>query len=280
VLAAILPLAKGLQSRHPSYISKYHPCVGKETVMRRLEGKVAIVTGSGRGIGRAVAIAFAKEGASVVVAELDPEPATQVVKAIRSEGGKALDINTDVSNRDSVKSMVDTTLKEFGQVDILVNNAGILRLNMLPNMTEEQWDAVLNTHLKGTFNCTQAVVSQMIERKYGKIINVVSRAGIQGTIGQINYGSAKGGMVGFTKSAAKELARYNINVNAIAPGAATRMTEKIRTDPKLSQVYLEQIPLRRWAEPEEIAPAFVFLASDEASYITGQVLCVDGGLTM
>jgi 3-oxoacyl-[acyl-carrier protein] reductase len=151
---------------------------------------------------------------------------------------------------------------------------------MLQKMTEDQWDAVLNTHLKGTFNCTQAVSTHMIERKYGKVINVVSRAGIQGTIGQINYGSAKGGMLGFTKSAAKELARYNINVNAISPGAATRMTEKIRTDPKLGQVYLEQIPLRRWAEPEEIAPAFVFLASDEASYITGQVLCVDGGLTM
>lgn len=248
--------------------------------MGRLDGKVAIVTGSGRGIGRAVAIAFASEGAKVTIAELDLEPAEEVVIEIKSRGGLAIAVPTDVSNRESVRKMVETTIKEFGQVDILINNAGILRLNMLPKMTEDQWDAVLNTHLKGTFNCTQAVSTHMIERKYGKVINVVSRAGIQGTIGQINYGSAKGGMLGFTKSAAKELARYNINVNAISPGAATRMTEKIRTDPKLGQVYLEQIPLRRWAEPEEIAPAFVFLASDEASYITGQVLCVDGGLTM
>lgn len=248
--------------------------------MGRLDGKVAIVTGSGRGIGRAVAIAFASEGAKVTIAELDLEPAEEVVNEIKSRGGLAIAVPTDVSNRESVKKAVETTIKEFGQVDILVNNAGILRLNMLQKMTEDQWDAVLNTHLKGTFNCTQAVSTHMIERKYGKVINVVSRAGIQGTIGQINYGSAKGGMIGFTKSAAKELARYNINVNAISPGAATRMTEKIRTDPKLGQVYLEQIPLRRWAEPEEIAPAFVFLASDEASYITGQVLCVDGGLTM
>lgn len=248
--------------------------------MGRLDGKVAIVTGSGRGIGRAVAIAFASEGAKVTIAELDIEPAEEVVIEIKSRGGLAIAVPTDVSNRESVKKTVETTIKEFGQIDILVNNAGILRLNMLQKMTEDQWDAVLNTHLKGTFNCTQAVSTHMIERKYGKVINVVSRAGIQGTIGQINYGSAKGGMLGFTKSAAKELARYNINVNAISPGAATRMTEKIRTDPKLGQVYLEQIPLRRWAEPEEIAPAFVFLASDEASYITGQVLCVDGGLTM
>lgn len=248
--------------------------------MGRLDGKVAIVTGSGRGIGRAVAMAFASEGAKVTIAELDIEPAEEVVIEIKSRGGLAIAVPTDVSNRESVKKTVETTIKEFGQVDILVNNAGILRLNMLQKMTEDQWDAVLNTHLKGTFNCTQAVSTHMIERKYGKVINVVSRAGIQGTIGQINYGSAKGGMLGFTKSAAKELARYNINVNAISPGAATRMTEKIRTDPKLGQVYLEQIPLRRWAEPEEIAPAFVFLASDEASYITGQVLCVDGGLTM
>lgn len=248
--------------------------------MGRLDGKVAIVTGSGRGIGRAVAMTFAREGAKVVIAELDLEPAEEVASDIKSAGGMAIAVSTDVSNRESVKKMVEAALKAFGQIDILVNNAGILRLNMLPKMTEDQWDAVLNTHLKGTFNCTQAVVTHMIDRKYGKVINVVSRAGIQGTIGQINYGSAKGGILGFTKSAAKELARHNINVNAVSPGAATRMTEKIRTDPKLSQVYLEQIPLRRWAEPEEIAPAFVFFASDEAAYITGQVLCVDGGLTM
>lgn len=248
--------------------------------MRRLENKVAIVTGSGRGIGRAVAMAFANEGARVVIAELDEGPAQEVVNSIVSAGGQAISVLTDVSKQDSARRMVESAIKQFSQVDILVNNAGIVRPNFLPNLSEDQWDAVLNTHLKGTFNCTQAVVSHMIERKYGKILTVVSRAGIQGTIGQINYGSAKGGLLGFTKSAAKELARYNINVNSIAPSAATRMTEKIRTDAKLADMYMEQIPLRRWAEPEEIAPAFVFLASDEASYITGQVLCVDGGLTM
>ncbi|MDP2662759.1 MAG: SDR family oxidoreductase, partial [Dehalococcoidia bacterium] len=217
----------------------------------------------------------------VVVNYLGNEAAAgETVSLVEDAGGTAELKRFDVADADAADEAIREIYGRLGHLDILVNNAGILRLNMLPNMTEDQWDAVLNTHLKGTFNCTQAVVTHMIDRKYGKVINVVSRAGIQGTIGQINYGSAKGGILGFTKSAAKELARHNINVNAVSPGAATRMTEKIRTDPKLSQVYLEQIPLRRWAEPEEIAPAFVFFASDEAAYITGQVLCVDGGLTM
>ena len=176
--------------------------------------------------------------------------------------------------------MVAAMQARYGRVDILVNNAGIIRPAMLHRMTATQWDEVLAVHLTGSFNCLQAVAPGMMERRYGRIVNVTSAAGVLGTIGQINYSAAKAGIVGLTMSAAKELAKYGITVNAIAPGAATPMTETIRTDERFKDKYLERIPMGRWAEPDEIAPAFVFFASDAASFVTGQVLAADGGMTI
>ena len=245
----------------------------------RLKDKKAVVTGAGRGIGRAVALAFASEGADVLVNyHSNDAAAKEVVEKIQDIGRKAIAVKTDVSNHEDVKTMVERAVQELGGVDILVNNAGISKPSMLLKMTEETWDRIIGIHLKGTFNCTQAAGRYMKENGYGKIINVISTAGLFGTIGQINYASAKAGIIGFTKSASRELGRYGINVNVICPGVtATEMTTKVRSDEKLKEVYLARIQLGRFAEPEEIAPAFVFLASDDAGYVTGQVLGVDGG---
>jgi 3-oxoacyl-[acyl-carrier protein] reductase len=245
----------------------------------RLKDKKAIITGAGRGIGRAVAIAFAKEGADVLVNyQSNDAAANEVVDIITKMGRKAIAVKTDVSNYKDVQAMVDRAVNELGGVDIMVNNAGISQPALLLNMTEESWDRIIDIHLKGTFNGTQAAARYMKDKKWGRIINVISTAGLFGTVGQINYASAKGGIISFTKSAARELGRYNINVNVICPGVtATEMTEKVRTDEKLKATYLGRIQLGRFGTPEEIAPAFVFLASDDAAYITGQVLPVDGG---
>ena len=246
----------------------------------QLNGRTAIVTGAAQGIGAAVAAALAESGAKVCAVDLTLERAEMLADKLRAGGAEAIGVGCDVSRRDQVDAMVAATHQRFGRVDILVNNAGITRPAMLHKMTESQWDEVMAVHLKGSFNCLQAVVPGMMERRYGRIVNVTSTAGLLGTIGQINYGAAKAGVVGLTMSAAKELAKYGIVVNAIAPGAATPMTEMIRTDARFREKYLERIPIGRWAEPEEIAPVFVFFASDAASYVTGQVLAADGGMTI
>jgi 3-oxoacyl-[acyl-carrier protein] reductase len=245
----------------------------------RLENKVAVVTGAGRGIGRAVAIAFASEGADVLVNYVsNSATAEETVAEIEKLGRKAIAVKADVASTADAQNMIETAVKELGGLDILVNNAGVSIPAMLLKMTEEQWDRILNIHLKGTFSCTQAAARHMKEQKSGKIINVISTAGLFGTVGQINYASAKAGIIGFTKSASRELGRYNINVNAISCGVIkTDMTEKVQGDEKLRKIYEARIQLGRFGETEEVAHSFVFLASSESSYITGQVIPVDGG---
>ncbi|MBI2954634.1 MAG: 3-oxoacyl-ACP reductase FabG [Chloroflexi bacterium] len=243
----------------------------------KLEGKVAVITGAGQGIGRAIAVTFARQGARVALAARTESALNEVVEEIASVGSEAIAVKTDVSNIADVENLFARAVERFGHVDILVNNAGVSRPAMLHKMTQQQWDEVIDIHLKGTFNCMQAAAKNMIEQKSGKIINVTSSAGLVGTIGQVNYSAAKAGIIGLTKSGARELARYNINVNCVSPMAATTMTEKIRTQPDLAEKYLDKMVLRRWAEPEEIAATFVYLASADSAYMTGQVLCVDGG---
>ncbi len=245
----------------------------------KLKDKRAIVTGGSRGIGRAIALLYAKEGADVVVNyHSNDAAAKETVAEIEKLGRRGLAVQADVSSHSSAKDLVEACVQAFGGVDIVVNNAGVSKPSMLLKMPEADWDAIIDIHLKAAFNTVQAAGAHMKEQKYGKIINVISTAGIFGTIGQINYASAKAGIIGFTKSASRELGRYNINVNVICPGITkTEMTGKLQSDEKLRKIYEGRIQLGRFADPEEIAPAFVFLASDDASYITGQVLGVDGG---
>ncbi len=248
----------------------------------KLKDKVAIVTGSSRGVGRSVAMDYAKEGANVIVNYSSNEDAAlEVVNEIRKIGSNAFAVKADVANKADAEKLIESAMDNFGKLDILVNNAGFTRPSMMLKMTEEQWDEVVNIHMKGAFLCAQAAGKYMKENKGGKIINVTSVAGIVGTVGQINYSAAKGGVISMTKSMARELARYNICANVISLGiVATDMTEKIRTDEKLKDIYMNRILLKRFAEAEDITPAFVFLASDDSNYITGQLICVDGGYGM
>jgi 3-oxoacyl-[acyl-carrier protein] reductase len=248
----------------------------------RLEGKTAIVTGSSRGVGRAVALGFAREGAKVIVNfSSKSKAADDVVDEIRRLGSEALAVQADVARREGALRLAEAAMETFGRIDILVNNAGFTRPAMMLKMTEDQWDQVVDIHLKGAFLCSQAAALHMKEAKKGKIINVTSVAGLVGTIGQVNYSAAKGGIISLTKSIARELAPYGVCANVISLGiVATDMTEKIRTDEKLREVYMNRILLKRFAQAEDISPAFVFLASDESNYITGQLLCVDGGYGM
>ncbi len=248
----------------------------------KLKDKIALVTGSSRGVGRAVALGLAKQGANVVVNYTSNEnAANEVVETIQSMGSKAIAVKADVAQKTEVENLVNSAIDTFGRLDILVNNAGFTRPAMMIKMTEDQWDQVVDIHLKGAFLCAQAAGLHMKEQKSGKIINVTSVAGIVGTVGQINYSAAKGGIISMTKSIARELARYNVCANVISLGiVATDMTEKIRSDEKLKEIYMNRILLKRFAEADDIAPAFAFLASDESNYITGQLLCVDGGYGM
>jgi 3-oxoacyl-[acyl-carrier protein] reductase len=247
-----------------------------------LKGKTAVVTGASRGVGRAVAIAYGRAGADVVVNYSTSEAAAhEVVKEIEQSGARAIAFKADVAKVDEAQALIGAAKKNYGRLDILVNNAGISVPNMLMKMTEEQWDRVVDIHLKGAFLCTQAAAQIMKDQESGKIINVTSVAGIVGTVGQINYSAAKGGLIAFTKSAARELARYNVCVNAISLGIVeTDMTEKIRSDDKLREIYMNRILLKRFAASSDITPAFIFLGSDAANYITGQLICVDGGYGM
>ncbi len=249
-------------------------------VKMKLQGKTALVTGASRGIGRAIAIELASNGAKVAVNYAGSEQkANDVVTEIKQAGGEAFAIQGNVSDNDSVTSMVKTVLNEFGQLDILVNNAGITRDNLIMRMKEEEFDEVIQTNLKGVFLMTKAVTRQMMRQKSGKIINVASIVGVSGNAGQANYVAAKAGVIGLTKTTAKELASRNILVNAVAPGfIATDMTDKLPEDAK--QAMYDLIPLNRLGKPEDVANVVRFLASDDANYMTGQTLHIDGGMVM
>ncbi|MCM2979754.1 3-oxoacyl-[acyl-carrier-protein] reductase [Niallia circulans] len=246
----------------------------------KLAGKVAVVTGASRGIGKSIALELAKQGADVVVNYAGSvDRANEVVKEIEALGRKAMSIQCDVSDSDAVNAMMKEVLDAFGSLDILVNNAGITRDNLLMRMKDSEWDDVINTNLKGVFLCTKAVTRPMMKQRKGRIINITSIVGVTGNPGQANYVAAKAGVIGFTKTTAKELAQRNITVNAIAPGfITTDMTDKLTEEVKNGM--LTQIPLGQFGKPEDIANAVVFLASDESSYITGQTLHIDGGMYM
>jgi 3-oxoacyl-[acyl-carrier protein] reductase len=245
-----------------------------------LTGKTAIVTGGSRGIGSAIALELAKNGANVVVNYAGSEARAQaVVDEILALGVKAIKFQADVANEVQVKEMVQTTIDTFGSIDILVNNAGITRDNLLMRMKESEFDQVINTNLKGVFICTKAVTRQMMKQRSGRIINVASIVGVSGNPGQANYVAAKAGVIGLTKTTAKELASRNIVVNAVAPGfISTDMTDELSEEQKAGMLGL--IPLARFGQPEDVAKVIRFLASDDASYITGQTIHIDGGMVM
>ncbi|MEK3887009.1 3-oxoacyl-[acyl-carrier-protein] reductase [Bacillus sp. FSL K6-3431] len=246
----------------------------------RVEGKSALVTGASRGIGREIAIALAKEGANVLVNYSGSEAkAKEVVDEIIALGRKAIAYQCNVANSEDVKGMVKETINQFGSLDILVNNAGITRDNLLMRMKEDEWDDVINTNLKGVFLCTKAVSRQMMKQRSGRIINIASIVGVIGNPGQANYVAAKAGVIGLTKTAAKELATRGITVNAVAPGfITTDMTDKL--DEEVKTAMLKQIPLGKFGDPQDIAKVVSFLASEDGNYLTGQTIHVDGGMFM
>ncbi len=245
-----------------------------------LKNKVALVTGASRGIGKAIALTLAGYGAIVVVNYCgSKEKADEIVNQIKENGGTAVAYQADVADFDMVKTMFADITKEFGRIDILVNNAGITRDNLILKMSEEEFDAVINTNLKGVFNCLKQASRIMLKQKEGRIINISSISGVVGNPGQANYCAAKAGVIGITKSLAKELGSRGITVNAVAPGYInTDMTAVLKDE--LKEKITELIPLRRLGEVEDIAETIAFLASDKASYITGQIIQVDGGLGM
>lgn len=245
----------------------------------RLQDKVALITGGARGIGKAIALAYAREGADVVIADVNEQEALNTAQEIAKTGRQTLGLAMDVTDYEKVEDAVNKILDKFRKVDILVNNAGITKDNLLLRMNQTEWDAVLNVNLKGTFNCLKAVSRLMIKQRSGRIINIASIIGIIGNPGQANYSASKAGIIALTKTAAKELASRSIQVNAIAPGfIQTEMTAKLPED--LKQKMLAAIPLHSFGTPEDVAGVCVFLASAESAYITGQTIVVDGGMVM
>lgn len=245
-----------------------------------LEGKVAIVTGAARGIGFSIAELLSRQGANLAIADMNYEMAQDAARTIESKySRRALPLSVNVADSESVQNMVQRAITEYGRVDILVNNAGITRDTLIMRMEESDWDIVINVNLKGAFNCSKAVIRQMMKQRYGRIINISSVSGQAGQVGQTNYSASKAGLIGFTKALAREVASRQITVNAVAPGfIPTSLTNVLSDD--LKDMILKATPVGRMGKPEEIASAVAFLASDEAAYITGQVLAVDGGMVM
>jgi len=244
-----------------------------------LSSRVAIVTGSGQGIGREIALLLAERGASVVISDVNEATARAVAAEIESKNVKSIAVTANVTVSAEVNKLVDQALSSFGHIDILVNNAGITRDNLLMRMSEADWDLVLNINLKGAFLCTQAVIRHMMKQRWGRIVNIASVVGVIGNAGQANYSASKAGLIGLTKSTAREVASRGITVNAVAPGFIdTGMTQKLTENVK--QEFLKQIPVGYFGLPKDVANAVAFLASEEAHYITGQVLNVNGGLAM
>ena len=248
--------------------------------MKLLEGKVAVITGSGRGIGKAIALKFASLGADIVINDIpQSDYAEETCEEIKKLGVKSIVIKGDVRNIDDVKLLVDTTVKEFGKLDIFVNNAGVTRDGLMLRMSEEDWDLVMDINLKGAFNCIKTAVRPMMKQRKGSIINISSVVGVMGNAGQANYSASKAGLIGLTKTTAKEFASRGIRCNAVAPGfIASAMTDALPDEVK--NQYLGAIPLGEFGKTEQIADVAAFLASDMSDYVTGQVINVDGGLLM
>lgn len=246
----------------------------------RLDGKVAVVTGSSRGIGRAIALKLADRGAKVVVNyRTSQSEAEEVASLIRKCGSEAVTFKADVSRREEAEALIQEALGRFGRLDILVNNAGLIRDTLLVRMSDEDWDLVMDVNLRGTFYCCRAAVRPMIRQRWGRIINMSSIVGVHGNVGQANYSAAKAGVIGFTKSLAKEVASRNVTVNVVAPGlietdVTTKLNERVKAE------LFKRIHLGRLGTPEEVAELVAFLASDAAGYITGQVLLIDGGMNL
>jgi len=244
-----------------------------------LKTKVALITGAAQGIGKAVTLVLARHGADVVVADVNIEKAQETAREVEALGRAAMAVRVDVTHLEDVEKMVEAAIQRFGKIDILVNNAGIARDKLILRMTEEDWDTVLNVNLKGTFNCTKAVIKHMSKQRSGKIVNIASVVGMMGNPGQANYSASKAGVIGLTKTVAREFAARGINVNAIAPGyIQTPMTEVL---PEKAKEELKRlIPMERLGQPEDVAHAVLFLVSETSSYITGNILNVNGGIYM
>jgi 3-oxoacyl-[acyl-carrier protein] reductase len=245
----------------------------------KLAEKIAVVTGAGRGIGRAIALQLAAEGAHVVCWDVDAQMATQTAEMVQELGRQALSSRVDVTDLEAVSAAAQEVMAKFGRVDILVNNAGIARDNLLVRMTSEEWDGVLDINLKGSFYCTKVLAREMMRQRSGRIVNIASVVGVMGNAGQANYCASKAGLIGFTKAVAKELASRGITANAVAPGfIETEMTQRLSDQNK--KVFLQAIPLGRFGLPQDVARVVCFLAAEDAGYITGQVVHVDGGMLM